>query len=131
MEMCRDEVLATVLSLSYLLGAQSEKQKEGPGAPHTPVHRCRGRVSSAILWVMCPRFRAGFPSLGETRLHLVEVGLHFSYSGWTEDEYKSPLKCNNAMHQVLLVSWCIERSFSCVQLTTAIIAVDWDLLLDL
>lgn len=56
---------------------------------------------------MCPRFRAGFPSLGETGLHLVEVGLHFSYSGWTEYEYKSPLKCKNALSPIVsvLVHW--------------------------
>lgn len=67
------------------------------------MHRCRGRVSSATLSVMCPRFRAGFPSLGETGLHLVEVGLHFSYSGWTEYEYKSPLKCKNALSPIVSV----------------------------
>lgn len=48
--------------------------------------------------MMCPRSRAGFPWLGETRLHLVEVGLRFSFTGVADHECKSPLKCTAALN---------------------------------
>ena len=65
--------------------------KQGARAlPHTFAQALGGgRISRGL----CPRSRAGFPSLGETKMHLVEVGLHFSYSGSTEHECKSLLKC--------------------------------------
>ena len=78
-------------------GVILEAEGKGQEHPHTPVPRRRGRETSSISLVRCPTARAGFQSLGETRLRLIEVGLRFSYFGCTDQECKSLLKCTNAL----------------------------------
>lgn len=76
---------------SLFLWSNQRSARQGARARHTPAHGRGGRAYLALM-PPCPRARAGYPSLGETKMPLVEVGLQFSYSDYTEHECKSLLK---------------------------------------
>lgn len=87
---------------SLIFRSNLSSGRRGARATANTWAQTRGKGVLSYFLGAVAKAGSGFPSLGETRLHLVEVELQIPYSGCTEHECKFLLKCTGALNSCVV-----------------------------